>query len=654
MGKSGEEIFKELLGKEQQAKGAYLTDVENVVISLDKGTYSKRDHLCGILFDYVEKASLGNAIDLQAKDDEARFLILNQILSAKNAPLGKWPTKKELPLWQQVDLNLAIHKGSGDFYEEIGKAVATQKSQAEKQELLQELLASNLVEKASVLAQYDKPDDAFESFEFYHGPEKNHAYAEYPAKWHRIRNDKINEYSMLVAAKDEAWLSEVCKEMTKDERPMEHIAALFGNDEERKVFFENEIAPMVAAYRAAHAPEERLPKYLKAREAFLAQKKVVEDLQASLDKLQTDFLKNWQEDKMRSKNLREAEAAIEHSQKAMDSSKQTREPLLKERDEVKADLDEITKQVDEADAAAQEAKKEWSRYNEIVRTGFDKEQELRNSVTGLAKIFSKKKYDAAQEEADKVQKEAIEAQEKAPAAEKKMKELTAKYNTLAEQEAQIRGALDGLTDRISQLNKAINAAQVMITNREDEKEQILHALDSVKKERESILERWKSETGDDARVMLDLDFVKELFSDDAKLSKKRAGENPWLSRHFRKEREKLFVIAEDFQKAFLEASGCCMANLATLAQYWGDWKKDGEKITFHAADIEDTVPSLWQTLFLLVPMAAFALPTIASSFIDTKKPGLYGTVAIEGTDKLAPESVVGALYRGRNALIIRN
>ena len=148
MGKSGEEIFKELLGKEQQAKGAYLTDVENVVISLDKGTYSKRDHLCGILFDYVEKAGadeaagaadkagtadkaiLGNAIDLQAKDDEARFLILNQILSVKNAPLGKWPTKKELPLWQQVDLNLAIHKGSGDVYEEIGKAVATQKSGA--------------------------------------------------------------------------------------------------------------------------------------------------------------------------------------------------------------------------------------------------------------------------------------------------------------------------------------------------------------------------------------------------------------------------------------------------------------------------------------------------------------------------------------------
>ncbi|MBO4750518.1 MAG: hypothetical protein J5546_09385, partial [Lachnospiraceae bacterium] len=498
-GRNAEEIFKEMLGKEEQAKGAYFKDVENVVISLDKGTYSKREHLCGILANFVEKADeaaaaskaastaasadakadakaasaatpaapaakpakpsnvaaapLGNALDLQSKDDETRFLILNEVLNVKNAPLGKWPTKKDLGLWQQVDVNLSIHKGTGDLFEEVGKAVSTEKSKAEKQELLQELLASNLVEKASVLAKYDKPDDAFESFEFYHGTEKNHAYAEYPAKWHRIRDDKINEYSMLLTAKDEAWLLDVCKEMTKDERPMEHIAAVFGGEKENKTFFENEIAPMVAAYRAADAAAERLPKYIKARDAFLAQKKVVEDLQASLGKLQSDYLKNWQEEKMRTKNLREAEAAIEHSQKGMDSATAQREPLLKERDEVKADLDEITKQVDEADAAAQAAKKEWSRYNEIVRTGFDKEQELRNSVTGLAKIFSKKKYDAAQEQADQVQKEAIEAQEKAPAAEKKMKELTAKYNTLAEQEAQIRGVLDGLTDRISQLNK---------------------------------------------------------------------------------------------------------------------------------------------------------------------------------------------------------
>ena len=56
------------------------------------------------------------------------------------------------------------------------------KTAEEKENLLRELIANNVVERAILLSAYDKPDDAFQSFDFYHGEEKNHAYAEYPAK----------------------------------------------------------------------------------------------------------------------------------------------------------------------------------------------------------------------------------------------------------------------------------------------------------------------------------------------------------------------------------------------------------------------------------------------------------------------------------------
>ncbi len=79
-------------------------------------------------------------------------------------------------------------------------------------------------------------------------------------------------------------------------------------------------------------------------------------------------------------------------------------------------------------------------------------------------------------------------------------------------------------------------------------------------------------------------------------------------------------------------------------------KKDGKAIAFHEADREETVPFLWQTLFLSVPALAISLPNVAERFADAKKPGLYGTVVLETSAKTGPEKVIGVLYRGRNAL----
>ena len=660
-GMGAEQILKALRDREAQEKGKYLADVEHVYEGFQRGTFSKREYLCDELSRFVEQIDLekeeapkpGRSLPFEEKSEEERFLLLNQILSPGSAPLGKWPGEEERKLWQQVDVNLAVRKGSGEAYDEVGKALAAgKKTKAETQELLKDLLAGNLVEKAGLLASYDKPDDAFESFDFYHGGEKNHAYAEYPAKWHRLKEDRINEYSMLLVSGEDAFLKEICRELTKDERAMEHLAADVSTKEERKEFFEKEIAPMVAAYRAANVSEERLPRYAKAREAFLAQKKVVEELQAELGTLQQDFLKNWKEEKLRTKNLKEAEAEIEHGKKDIQTAETAREPLLKDRNEIEADLEEVTKKLEETAAAAQAAKNDWTHNNDIVRTGFDRELELRNSVGGLAKLFSKKKYDAAMEQADQMQTEAIKAQEKASEAEKKMKELTAEYDELAGRETRIRSAREALMEKLAQINKTINGAKQVITRREEEKEQLNQALEAVKKEREGILERWSKETGEDQRTMLDIAFVEELFSGDAKLADKRRAEHPWLSGRYQKERETLFALAVEFQKAFIEASGCCMENLATLAQYWGAWKKDGENIVFHEADREETVPSLWQTLFLLVPLAEASLPTLAETFVDAKKPGLYGMLTVEGSEKLAPESVIGAMYRGRSALFL--
>lgn len=654
-----EKIMKALNEKDYSGKDHYGEDVKHVYESMAKGTFSRRDFLCDDLCEFVEAADpekeeiplLGRNVAPDGKTEEEVFLMLHQVLSLENAPLGKWPGAEALSLWQQAEVNLAARKGEGEVFEEVKKIVAAkEKTDAEKAAVIKAILADNLVERASLLAKYDKPDDAFESFDFYHGEEKNHAYAEYPAKWHRIREDRLNDHSLLFSSESGAFEEKAIKALSGKETEAGMPCAKLDGKADLAKLYETVLEPMIKSYRDQDTAKDRLPKYTKAREEFLAQKKLLEELQAKQGVLQQAFLRNWKEEKQRRKNLREAEAEIEHGRKDAETAEKTREPLLEERDKIAADMEEVLGKLEETGAAAQAARNEWTRYNDLVRTGFDREQELRNSVSGLAKIFSKKKYEAAQEEADKVQKEAIEAQEKAPGAEKKMKELAAQYDQLSETKERIGKAQEALLDKITQLNKTINGAKQIIARREEEVEQLKVSLESIEKEKAAILEGWSKEEGDDKRVLLDPAFVAELLSKDEKTAEKRRGENPWFSKSYEKEQEKLFTLSLVLQKAFVEASGCCMENLATLCQYLGLWKKDGKAIAFHEADREETVPFLWQTLFLSVPALAISLPNVAERFADAKKPGLYGTVVLETSAKTGPEKVIGVLYRGRNAL----
>ena len=656
---SAEQVLKALLEKETEHKGKFQADVAYLYESIQKGTYSKRDYLCTVLSDYMEQVepegndapALGKNVSAKEKDGEAVFLMLNQVLSLENASLGKWPGKSDLGLWQQVDANLAIGKGTGDLFEEVGRVIAANgKKDADKEAVFREILANSIVERASLLAEYDKPDNAFESFDFYHGEEKNHAYAEFPAKWHRIRNDRLSETSVILTAATDAPVRSLSKELEQD-KTFGVLAASVSDDSQRKDLYDKVIAPMVKAYREDDPAKERLPKYAKAREEFLAQKKVVEGMQASLGKLQKDFLRNWKEEKMRTKDLKAAEATIEHAKKDAETAEQTRKTLMEKRNKANDDMNELMEKISEVGAAAQAAKNEWNRCNDIVRTGFDKEQELRASVNAMTKLINKKKYDQVMEEADKIQQEAIEAQEKAPAADKKLKELTAEYDELMVVKNKIQQELEDANDKVSQISKTVNDARTVITRKEEEAEQLRHALDSVKKEREVLLDAWSKEQGDDRRILLDEQFAKDLISEDGKIREKREAENPWFSKNYQKEREKLFTLAVTLQKAFVEASGCCMANLATLTQYWGLWKKGNDKITFHQADLDETVPTLWRTLSLLLPVTEITLPAVAEVYADAKKPGLYGTIVIDAEGKLPAVKVLGALYRGRSAIV---
>ena len=661
--RNADQNVKALLEKENGAKGAVLEDLRFISENMEKGKFSKREFLCGELYDYIERIDLegkkapifGRNVTVSAEFPDAAFVLLNQVLSYENAPLGKWPTKKETPVWRQVNVNLSTAKSSDTPFEEIGSVVAVKENKVEeKAALLRELLASNLVERASLLAKYDKPDDAFEGFDFYHGAEKNHAYAEYPAKWHRLRNEKLCDFSAMLTAQDQKILDQLVKLLTQDDKTMGRTVCDLGSDKARKDFYDKVLLPYVKAVRDADLTKDRIPAFTKAKEAYLAQEKVVTDLQASLSKLQKAFLKNDRDEKLQNKNLRVAQAEIEHAQKDKELAETARKPLQEEQTAAEKEMNDLLDQMDEVGAAAQKAKNEWNRYNDTVRTGFDQERELRASVGGMTKLLNKKKYEAVMEQADKLQQEAIEAQEKAPAAEKKMKELAAQYDELAQVKDKIQAKIENINDKLSNFNKTVVNANAILNRRNEEVEQIKFSLESVAKEKASLLESWKKEQGDDQRVLLDMDFIADLLSKDAKKVEKREAQNPWISKKYAQEQEKLCVLAADLHKAFAEASGCLAANLATLAQVLGYWKKDDQKIEFDAADREEALPFIWQSFSLFMPMLAVTLPSVGELFADVKKPGLMGLLAVADADKAPAENMIGAIYRGRKAVVFED
>ena len=74
-------------------------------------------------------------------------------------------------------------------------------------------MVSNIIERAVFLADYKDPDDALEKQAFLHGDKQENAYSQYIRGWYRLKNDRINDYSVLVTSCNNAAVENVSKEL---------------------------------------------------------------------------------------------------------------------------------------------------------------------------------------------------------------------------------------------------------------------------------------------------------------------------------------------------------------------------------------------------------------------------------------------------------
>lgn len=140
--------------------------------------------------------------------------MLFDILDVANAPIGKWPSPYRPAFMQQVAINLVCGKQKEIYKQNIFSVNGPPGTG--KTTLLKEIVVNNIVERAILLSKYDDPNDAFIEQNFLHGDKPEHAYSQYVKHYYKLKDDAINDYSILVASNNNAAVENISKELPKE------------------------------------------------------------------------------------------------------------------------------------------------------------------------------------------------------------------------------------------------------------------------------------------------------------------------------------------------------------------------------------------------------------------------------------------------------
>ena len=653
--------------------------------------------------------------DLVKPENQEKFTSqLLDILRVDRYPAGKWPSQYMPAMMQQVAINLAISRKTGGLTDDVGRIFSVNGPPGTgKTTLLKEIIAENVVQKANVLSQYDSPDDLFEAHPFKQGL-LNGAYSQYTRSWYSMKDDAVNDYSILVVSSNNAAVENITKELpisqglhsqlsssTKDaehRQQLNEVDALFcaqaqssddSSDSAEGIYFTKYARKFFGdedkeadAWGLVTAPlgkrqnigkfysralfgiigdnigvkkelPERIEAYHQVRKEFLEQSGRVEALRAELERYAE-----------KSQRAYDVKRKLDVLQKQYHERKEKHDAALHDLEsqilQRQSDMLDAGKQQLRTRRAVLDAENIISQFKTKVetktneKTGYMRDvQQADADITLWNKIFHHKKYRSAQEQ----------------------KEISSdRINELTQTLEQMESVLNTAEMALEQAKKLdqnvigqIESHQQALEDLHRQKVDIERVWEELR--RQSVTEqekavRTKAEYAEmkqqlheasvtEACVCLDQELVENMLSDDAELSTQAQILNPWLTQRYNREREKLFGLALCLTEKFILASNRCITNLKILGQYWGmRTEKDAPRIVFGEDDRKNAVPALYQTLFLLVPVISSTFASVGRFLQDTAIEGVIGTLMIDEAGQAAPQKAVGSIYRARNVIVV--
>lgn len=699
----------------------YSDDIKLVIERHRSGALVKEGYMGSDILKYVtvledEDTTKNNRIDLvdPKEQGEQEYLSqINEILSVENAPVGKWPSRFMPAFMQQMAVNLAIGKGTSNLYEINGKVFSVNGPPGTgKTTLLKEIVVSNIIERAILLSKYDDPNDAFMQHDFIHGEREENAYSTYTRHWYSLKNDAINNFSMLVTSCNNAAVENISKELPKgmvgdlaplDDDPEElrnmlaEVGKLFDPAESKvmetpyqgesykDVYFtkyaqnlleNSEAWGLVAAslgkksnlsnfynhvlyplgrdfYKNKDMAPDRVKSYKDSKKKFEEQLKVVRDMQNTLRKAGNLFAQKVAAEREVYETVESCNALIQASREKIESTKKGITELIvrEEKHRTKAVSCKIAfRQVDEE---LSNKKRELKTAKSKIKEFLEKEVCTRNSMPLWKKFLNKAKYEATMKLADEYRKESENQRDQVSSLDSEIKQLTETSKQAEVLYNQTQREYDELKEEINSYSKTISAEEKKIVDCESTISKAHTKLESFKKGYESEIAKFTGTDAVDTGLIIDEEFVRHLLSNDVDESTIAQVSNPWFTQRYNREREKLFGYAMRMNKEFVVSSNHCRDNFVTLSHYWGLKAGDeNERIIFHKEDKEALIPALFQTLFLLVPVLSSTFASVGTFLRDVKQPGVIGMLVVDEAGQAQPQMALGALYRSRSAVIV--
>ncbi len=633
------------------------------------------------------------------KDDAEQLRLMSRIFDIENAPLGKWPSRYMPAFMQQAAINLSLGKFKESQGREIGRIFSVNGPPGTgKTTLLKEIIVSNIVDRAILLSQYEKADDAFISHNFIGGHMKDGRYDEFIPYWYSLDDDRINDYGLVVASCNNAAVENISKElpisMVKDLAPMQEdspelvealneIAALFApgdasgiyftkyaqslfGDSDHKVwglisaplgkktnvdnFYYDVLMFLLKDMQRNEQVEAHEESYARARRQFIEQKNKVAQYRDRLREPIVLFSRKLEAGASLSRaeeQFRKGEADYTRQCESSAGILSHCNGLL---NQLRANYDACRQQLQQLQNAHDATTEDREKLERERKDCLDKADQIRPGI--FTKLFNKNKAASDDALAD---------------------DYESRASYLAVRISQQNGILNTLELQFQQKTAECSTYECQISEQEEIRsreqftlDQAKALLDNLKKNACAAKEAYEKACADyselvqriaqnssEKRILLDERFMEQLLSQDTDISTKAQVANPWMTELYNREREKLFACALRMNQEFVLSSKSLRSNYKTLAQYWRVAKNNQkEQVILDKRDRDQVVPALFQSLFLLVPVISTTFASVASLFKDVKKAGALGLLIVDEAGQAQPQMAMGALYRCRRAMIV--